>query len=184
MKDMNDNKKYSEKLKRLLSSEEFINFKMDNSTLVELGYECVELGDYKRAFHLFSAGVRFNGPEPDILNGLGISLCELGRLRTSKIVLEKAVSMYPRDAITLANLAGVCWEIGDYDTAIYFYHKAIKSDPSIIESHINLVNLFYEKGEIFMAYVTCLELLRFHPENLEGSELLNELLLNMGLALI
>ncbi len=181
---MKDSKKYSEKLKRLLSSEEFTNFKIDNNTLIELGYECVESGDYKRAFYLFSAGVRLNGPEPDILNGLGISLCELGRLRASKIVLEKAVSMYPEDAITLANLAGVCWEIGDYDMAVYFYQKAIKSDPNIIESHINLVNLFYERGDIFMAYVTCLELLKSHPESQEGVELLDELLLNMGFSLI
>lgn len=179
---MKDHKIYADKLTRLLTSDELVSFKQDTSTLVELGYECVELGDFKRAFHLFSAGMRFNGPDPDIMNGLAISLCELGKLKSSRTVLEKAVAMYPHDAITLANLAGVHWEVGSYELAIHFYHRAITVDPDIIEAHINLINLYYEQGELFMAYVTCLQFLSFHPDNLEGNELLNELLLNIGIS--
>ncbi len=179
---MKDIKTYKEKIKRILTSEELTEFNKDTSSLIDFGYEYVELGDYKRAFKLFSLGARLNGSDPDILNGLGISLCEMGKFRASRLILEKALELYPDDSITLANLAGVCWEEYDIDMAIYYYTKSLEVDPSIQETHFNLINVYYEQGDLFMAYISCLNLLKIFPGNESAIELRDDILLNLGLS--
>lgn len=180
---MKDQISYKEKLKKILTREELIEFSDNIENLIDFGYEYVELGDYKRAFQLFSIGIRLNGSDPDILNGLGISLCELGRTRASMQVLERAVDLYPDDAITLANLAGIYWEVGDYDRAICFYNRSIEIDPEIQETHFNLINLYYERGDLFLAYIASLALLKVHPGNIQAEELRDDILLNLGISI-
>lgn len=180
---MKDIKSYKEQIKRILTSEELREFNRDTSSLIDFGYEYVELGDYKRAFKLFSLGARINGSDPDTLNGLGISLCEMGKFKASRLILEKAVEMYPGDAVTLANLAGVYWEEYEADKAVYYYNKSLEMDPSIPETHFNLINLYYEQGDLFMAYITCLNLLEVCPDEEQALELRDEILLNLGLSL-
>lgn len=178
---MKDIKSYKDKIKRILTSEELHEFYNDGSSLVDLGYDYVEIGDYKRAFKLFSLEARLNGSDPDVLNGMGISLCELGKFRASRLVLEKAVELYPDDAITLANLAGVYWEEYEFEKAIYYYTRSINIDRSILESHFNLTNLYYEQGDLFMAYITCMNAHKQYPDNEQVNDLLNDIILNLGL---
>ena len=178
---MKDIKQYKEKIKKILTSEELREFYKDSYSVVDFGYDYVEIGDYRRAFKLFSIGARFNESDPDILNGLGISLCELRKYRSSILILEKAAELYPDDSVTLANLAGVYWEVCDYEKAIYYYVKAIKSDPSIQETHFNLVNLYYEQGDLFMAYIACLNLLKIAPNDPQALDLRDDIILNLGL---
>jgi len=180
---MKDIKRYNDRIKRLLTTEEFREYKKDASSLIDFGYDYIEIGDFKRAFKLFSMGARVNGSDPDILNGLGIVLCELGRLKASRAILEKAVTLYPDDSITLANLAGVYWEEGDFDHALFFYARALKTDPSILETHFNLINLHYEQGDLFMAYIACMNLIELHPDNQQAIEMRDDIILNLGLTL-
>jgi len=180
---MKDIKRYNDRIKRLLTTEEFREYKKDTSSLIDFGYDYIEIGDFKRAFKLFSMGARVNGSDPDILNGLGIVLCELGRLKASRAILEKAVTLYPEDSITLANLAGVYWEEGDFDQALFFYASALKADPSILETHFNLINLHYEQGDLFMAYIACMNLIELHPDNQQAIEMRDDIILNLGLTL-
>jgi tetratricopeptide (TPR) repeat protein len=182
VKTMKDIKAYKEKVKRILTSEELSEFYKDTSSLIDFGYEYVELGDYKRAFKLFSLGARLNGSDPDILNGLGISLCEMGKFRASRLILERALDLYPDDSITLANLAGVCWEEYDMDMAIHYYTRSLEIEPAILETHFNLVNVYYEKGDLFMAYISCINLLKLFPDNDQAIELRDDILLNLGLS--
>jgi Tfp pilus assembly protein PilF len=178
-----DNKRYNEKLKRILTNEELNIFKLDKYSLIDFGYDCVDVGEYKKAFQLFSIGMKLNGYDPDILNGLGIALCELGRLKASTHILKKAVTLYPNDAITLANLAGVYWEMMEFEKAIFYYNKSLTTDPSIDETHFNLINLYYETGDLFMAYIICLNFLNIKPGDKEAIELRDELILNMGITI-
>jgi Tfp pilus assembly protein PilF len=180
---MRDIKSYKEKIKRILTSEEFVEFNRDTSSLIDFGYDYVEMGDFRRAFKLFSLGARLNGSDPDILNGLGISLCELGKFKASRIILERAAELYPDDSITLANLAGVYWEEYDMERAIYYYSKSLEVDSSIPETHFNLINLYYETGDLFMAYISCLNLLQIYPEDAQALELRDDILLNLGLSI-
>lgn len=182
-KSMNDHKRYSEKLKQILSKEELLIFKKDTYSLVDFGYEYVDIGEYRKAFQLFNIGMRINGYDPDILNGLGISLCELGRLKSSLLILQKAASLYPDDAITLANLAGVYWETCEFEKSVYYYQKSIDLDPTIDESHFNLINLYYDMGSLHMAYICCLNFLKHRPDNPSAISLRDEILLNLGISI-
>ena len=138
--------------------------------LAAIGYEYMELGDYKKAFQIFSLVIRLNGNDPDSLNGIGMSLCELGRLKTSRAILEKTAELYPDDAITLANIAGIYWEEGDIGNSIHHYCKSLAIDESILETHFNLINLYYDQGDLFMAYIACLDLLKIYPDNIKSKK--------------
>lgn len=181
---MNDTSTYKARLKGILSTDELKNFSKDNESIIELGYDCVDSGDFRKAFQLFSIGARIKKIDPDILNGLGISLCELGKLKSSRKILEKAASLYPEDAITLANLAGVYWELNDYDKAKFYYYQSIQYDATITEAHINLINLYFEGNELYMAFITCNNFLKQYPEDPEALELMEEIILQIGLTII
>jgi tetratricopeptide (TPR) repeat protein len=104
-------------------------------------------------------------------------------LKSSKTVLEKTVELYPDDAITLANIAGLYWEEGDSGKAVYYYCKSLNSDKSIPETHLNLINLYYEQGQLFMAYIACLNLMKIHPDNPQAKEIIDDLIIDMGLTI-
>ncbi|MFH0976716.1 MAG: hypothetical protein V1874_13110 [Spirochaetota bacterium] len=178
---MSDKKKYLNRLTSILTIEELYKYKKNKDNLIDIGYKYLELEEFKKAFKIFSMVIRLNGIDPDSLNGLGVALCELGKLKSSKLVLEKTVEIYPNDAITLANIAGVYWEEGDVDKSIYYYSRSLDCDKSIIETHFNLINLFYELGHLFSAYAGCLELLKLEPNNDQAKEIRDDLLLDMAM---
>lgn len=180
---MKDLKRYHDRLKKILSHEELCCIKKDASTLIEIAYEYIEMGEFKKAFRLFCVGARLNSLDPDVLNGLGVSLCELGKFRISRQILENAVRMYPDNPVILSNLASIYREIGSFEVAIHCYHRAVTLDPSIIEAHLNLVDLYYETGDLFVAYITVLDVLKNHPDNAEAIELRDDILLNIGLSI-
>ena len=185
---MNDIKQQSNRLQSLLhkdtplNSEEISELKNNSILLIDMGYECVESGEYEEAYELFSMGRSINNTDPDILNGLGITLCEMGRYRESRDILKEAIKTEPHDAITLANLAGVCWETEDYDEAIYYYHMALKEDAQIEEIYFNLINLYIESDMLYVAYITALEFIKVFPDNIEAKELIDDILINLALS--
>jgi len=185
---MNDNIKYN-KLKELLLKEfkfepdQITELGNDETDLINCGYQYIENGDYEQAFKFFKMGALINREDPDILNGLGIALCELGRLRESKIILEKAAVLNPDDSIILSNLAGVCWDQGNPDMAIYYYNKSIGIDSDSEETYINLIYLYLETGSLYMAFITCMNFKNQFPESDEAEELMGEIILNLGISL-
>ncbi|MBN2400895.1 MAG: tetratricopeptide repeat protein [Spirochaetes bacterium] len=180
---MNDKKKYLSKLTRILTREEMGRFLVDTDSLIDTGYKYLESEEFKKAFIIFSMIIRINGIDPDSLNGLGVALCELGRLKTSKTVLEKTVELYPDDAITLANIAGVYWDEGEIEKAIYYYSRSLDYDQSITETHLNLINLYYEQGCLFNAYIACLNLLNIFPDNIQAKETRDDLIIDLGICI-
>lgn len=184
MKGIMSEKNYIDKLRMILTKEELQVFYKDRESLINFGCEYLEIGEYRKAFHIFIICFRLNGCDIDVLNGMGVSLCELGRLRTSRSVLEKTAELFPDDAITLANLAGVYWEESDFDNAIYYYNKSLVNDPNIQETHFNIINLYYEKGDLFMAYISCINFLKKYPSNDQAKEIRDNILLDMGISFI
>ena len=179
---MKNNVKYINKLRKILSRDEFDEFEHDKEFLIDLGCSYLEIEDFKKAFKIFSLGFRFIGNDPDILNGIGVTLCELGKLNISKQMLDIALELYPDDAITMANLAGVYWERVDFDKAIYYYNKSLEFDPTIVESHLNLINLYYERGDLYMAYIAALNLLKIDPDNPQAVEIRDDIIIDIGLS--
>ena len=179
---MKNNVKYINKLRKILTHDEFDEFIHDKEFLIDLACSYLEVEDFKKAFKIFSLGFRLIGHDPDILNGIGVTLCELGKLNVSKQMLDIALELYPDDAITMANLAGVYWERIDFDKAIYYYNKSLELDPTIVESRLNLINLYYEKGDLFMAYIAALDLLKIDPDNVQGIEIRDDIIIDLGIS--
>ena len=177
------NKKTQERLKSIFPKKEFNELSQELESLIDLGYEYIEQEDYKKSFNLFSLGFRLDKSNLDIINGLGISLFELGRSSYSKRFFKKALDLYPEDAITLANLAGIFWEEGDYDSAIHFYFRSLKTDPFILETHLNIINLYYDQGDLYMAYIACLNLLDIYPSNDQAIELRDDIIMSMAISI-
>jgi tetratricopeptide (TPR) repeat protein len=152
--------------------------------LIDRGYDYIDKCEYSRAFKVFVAGARIDRKDPDILNGLGIALCEMGLLKEARLILEYAITIHPDDPVIFANMAGVLWEQCDYDNAIYYYTRAIEIDSDIEETFFNLINLYIEIGSLYMALMTCGKFLECFPDSEEATGLRNDIILNLGLSFI
>ena len=84
----------------------------------------------------------------------------------------------------MANLAGTCWEQDNIEEAIFYYTKSIDLDSEIEETHLNLVNLYMEIGALFMAFIACNRCIEIFPDNEEARELMDEIILSLGLSLV
>lgn len=183
---MNDNSRNTLKdipfKERISERDEFSELRDDQFKLIDRGYEYVESGDYQQACKLFSMGASLDNTDTEILNGLGIALCELGKLEESRQILERAARLHPDDAITFANLAGVYWEMEEYDQAIYHYHQSLKIDNEIEESYYNLINLYIETGALYIAFMLCGEYAEKFPNDEDAKELMDDIILNLAIS--
>jgi Flp pilus assembly protein TadD len=179
------NEKFSymgEKLKKILSREELEAVNEDVDQLIDLGFESVEHGEYERAYDLFTINMTMTGSSPDAVNGLAISLCEMGHTDKALEVLEYAAKLYPDDAITLTNLAGIYLEKMDHDNAILYYTKSLEFSTDIMDTYFNLANAYYERGDFSMAYLTSLNLVKAFPDDAQAIKFRDDLLLDIAIS--
>ena len=182
---LNTNEKFNymgEKLKKILSREELEAVKEDVDQLIDLGFESVEHGEYERAYDLFTINMTMSGSSPDAVNGLAISLCEMGETDKALEVLEYAAKLYPEDAITLTNLAGIYLEKMDHDNAIFYYTKSLQYNSEIMDTYFNLANAYYERGDFGMAYLTSLNLVKAFPDDPQALKFRDDLLLDIAIS--
>ncbi|MCL2025378.1 MAG: tetratricopeptide repeat protein [Leptospirales bacterium] len=158
-------------------------FKKDSDPLIERAYELVEKEDYQEAFELFVFAASVDNENIEVLNGLGIALCEMGRLNESRVILERALRINDNNAATHANIAGVYWHLGNYEKALYCYQRAIDIDPAIEEVHYNMVNLYMDMNALYPALIRCFEFCEKFPQDPEGPELLSDIMLNLAISL-
>ncbi len=168
---------------RIPERDEFTELRDDQFKLIDRGYEYVESGDYQQAYRLFCMGASLDNNDAEILNGLGIALCELGKFNESKQVLKRAARIHADDAITCANLAGVYWETEDYDRAIYYYQKSLDIDDEIEETYYNLINCYIETGALYIAFMLCCDFLKKFPDEEDAAELMDEIILNLAVSI-
>ena len=173
----------SEKLKKLLSREELEAVNEDVDQLIDIGFESVEMGEFEKAYDLFMINMTMTGSSPDAINGLAITLCEMGNTEKALNVMEYAVKLYSDDAITLANLAGIYLEKMDHENAILYYNKSLEINPKMLESYFNLANAYYERGDVFMAYLTSINCVKEFPEEEQALKFRDELLLDIGISM-
>lgn len=164
-------------------SDELMILRNNPTRLIDRGYEYIEQGEYSKAFRIFTTGAEIDRTDPDILNGLGIALCELGLLEEARSVLDYAIITNPDDPVIHANMAGVLWEQCEFQNAIHYYVRSIELDPEIEETFFNLINLYMDSGYLFMAFITCRRFLDRCPDHKEGLELMEEIILSMGISL-
>lgn len=165
-------------------SDELMMLRDNPLQLIDKGYDYIDRCEYSKAFKVFTAGAGVDKKDPDILNGLGICLCEMGMLKEARQVLEYAIHIHPDDPVIFANMAGVLWEQTDYNNAIYYYTRAIEIDPEIEETFFNLINLYIETGSLFMALITCTKFIETFPHSEEAAGLRNDIIMNLGISFI
>ena len=88
-------------------TEELVKLRDNPIKLIDRGYEYIDIGEYKKAFNLFKIGARADRSDPDILNGMGICLCEMGLLKEARQVLEYAIEKNPDDPVIYANITKI-----------------------------------------------------------------------------
>ena len=165
------------------ASEDIEQLRNNIDALIEKGYEYLERDEYILAIKFFNYCFSIDNKDPEILNGIGIALCELGKLDESKMFLERAIKYHPDDAFSYLNLAGVYWEFDDYEKAIFYYRKSIDLDPGISDSYYNLTNLYAEIGLSYMAFITCSEFVQKFPDDPDVKELMNDVMLDLALSI-
>ena len=52
----------------------------------------------------------------------------------------------------------------------------------MLETHFNLINLYYEQGHLFTAYIACQNLLDIYPDNIQAKETMDDIILDMGIS--
>ena len=90
-----------------------------------------------------------------------IQLVEDNQLK-SKDIYKKASQAYFR-------LGYAFYSKGDHEQAIEYFISSIKYDPDLLEAHLYLVQIYYDRGEIGLSLDESEEVLRIDPLNKEIS---------------
>ena len=158
------------------------NYKNDSDPLIEKAYELIDDENYEKAFELLAFAASIDSDNIEILNGLGITLCEMGRLQDAITILEMALRI-SEDSLTFANIAGAYWEIEEYAQAVYYYRRALDLDPGFLEAHYNIINLYMDMNSLYSALIHCKEFCDKFPEDEEGRELMSDIMLNLAISM-
>lgn len=175
-------KEIPDNIKSILSDDEINKVISKCKVLNEIAYDLIEIEEYENALEIFNYSYSLNGFSPDLLNGLAVTYSEMGQRKNALRIMERASEKYPKDAVTLANTATLFWEENNYAKAIYFYMRAIDENKTLLDAYINMINLHYECGDIFLAFITCLNVLEVFPEDDQILELRDELIFDMAIS--
>jgi tetratricopeptide (TPR) repeat protein len=153
----------------------------ENNTMLQIAYENMEDGLYHESAQLFFKFLTDNPATPEVLNGLTVCLFEMQKFERAMQLIDYGLKAFPDDPITLSNKASICWQMDNYDEAIYYYTLSIAMNPDLSDSYINLVNLYREHGDILLAYSECLKIKGRFPDNDEIKSLADDILLDVAL---
>ncbi len=173
---------YIDKLMTMLSETEFSELMDRTKDLTNLAFEYLDMGEHDIAFYIFMADLAKSGPNAVSLNGLAISMFELNHLDIAMKTLTYSISLYPEDAVTHMNLGSLYWEKGNFEKAVYHLNIAIELNDFLMDAYFSLIDVYYENGDIILAYMTALELEKRFPDEPEVQDTIEDLLLDMAIA--
>ncbi len=174
-------RKTIEKLATVFDEDILVDAANNKNIILQHAYENMEIGLHRESAKLFYLFLQEHEPAPEPLNGLTVCMYEMGLFSKAMSLIDYTLSLFPEDAVSLSNKASLCWQMDNYEQAVYFYTISIAMDPDLIDSRINLINLYRENGDILIAYSQILQLKEDFPENEEVSELADEILLDIAL---
>jgi len=137
----------------------------------KLWAEAIEYGEravaadpkYAEAYYLLAEiynRTRWTIREANSLNSF-IQLVEDNQLK-SKDIYKKASQAYFR-------LGYAFYSKGEHEQAIEYFISSTEYDPDLLETHLYLVQIYYDMGEIGLSLDECEEVLRIDPQNKEIS---------------
>ncbi|MFW5807621.1 MAG: hypothetical protein ACOCWH_01060 [Spirochaetota bacterium] len=175
------NKKTIEKLATVFDEDLLVDASHNKNIILQHAYENMEIGLHQESAKLFYLYLSENDPSPEPLNGLAVCMYEMELYDKSMDIINYTLDLFPDDPVSISNKGSLCWQLGDYEQAIYYYTSSITIDPGLIDSRINLINLYRENGDILIAYSQSLKLQSDYPENEEVTDLSNDILLDIAL---
>lgn len=170
-----------ERIQSLFDENEIAEIIKNGEALLQFAYENIEIGSYSDAAMLFHIYLTEFSHSAEALNGLAVCMYETEEYNKASHIIDYTMQRYPEDPITLSNKASLCWQFDNYEQAVYYYTMALALDPQLIESQLNIVNLYRENGDILLAYIYCLKFYNNDPENRDIKELLDSLMIDIAI---
>ena len=110
---------------------------------------------------------RYKGTDlSTIYNNRGYYLAETGDLRGALNDLNRAIKIWPRNALSYMVRGYVLQELGEIDRAFADSNKAIKLNPKLTEAYVNRSGVWILKGELKKALADTEKALRLEPKNI------------------
>lgn len=154
----------------------------NSNPLIEEAYEFLDGEEYQPAFEMFMRVISEDNSNIEALNGLGITLCEMNRFDEALVIFKRACRLDANDACCYSNLANVYWELCDYEKALQCYQKAIDLNPESDEAYYNLIGVHIEMNNLHVAFMLCREFMEKFPDDPEGKEMMDEIILDMAIS--
>ncbi|MBR9973082.1 tetratricopeptide repeat protein [Magnetospirillum sulfuroxidans] len=114
--------------------------------------------DFKKALEL-------KPDQPDVLNYLGYTWVDAGiNLEEGRAMLEKAVSLRPRDGAVIDSLGWALYRLGDYHNAVKFLERAVelKAEDPTLNDHLG--DAYWQVGRVSEAMFQWQRAMGLDPE--------------------
>ena len=121
--------------------------------------------EWERAESDFLRALELSPDQPLVLNYLGYSWIEQGRnLDRARKMIEKAVSLRPRDGYIVDSLGWVLYRLGEFDGAVKQLERAVELRPQdpVINDHLG--DAYWRVGRKLEARFQWQRALTFEPE--------------------
>ncbi|BCO09360.1 hypothetical protein GF1_17360 [Desulfolithobacter dissulfuricans] len=97
----------------------------DHLSLNVSGDHSFDEGDYRQAVSEYRLGLRLRPDDTNLLNSLGVALCEMNRLREAGRCFSRVLEQDPDDQMALVNLGYVRRLQGREQEAVAFFEQAL-----------------------------------------------------------
>ena len=145
-------------------------------TSYRIGESYISLGGINEALKYYQRAYELAPFHPDFANKYATSLAQNKQVPEAVIVLNKAVSDYPKYAAAISNLGYLTLlKDGDTQKAMELYNRALDLDPDYDQAILNKAGLLLYNGKKEAAKILLLKYKKRKPENIKITELLNKI---------
>lgn len=132
---------------------------MQNDQLFNKAHAKHDAGKFDEAIQLYQMFLMKNPMHLDANYLLGTAYAETGKLEAAKKYLEKAEKIMPYSPYIKVNLGNIYKELGDYETSLISFLRALEIQPDFPEARQNLCIVIglMEEGASPTAANSCLE---------------------------
>jgi Tfp pilus assembly protein PilF len=136
-----------------------------SASWINLGEEYRRLGDWNKADRAFHSALETSPDDVLVLNSLGVSLLQQGRLEEAAAAFGRALQIQPDYAKARFNLGFVRETEGRDAAAIQEYRAALALSPSLDAAKLNMAGLLAKGGRTGEAERLYREILADEPGN-------------------
>lgn len=112
------------------------------------------LKEYDKAGKYYKKAMDLDPSDLNIQNNYGVYLCEIGKYDTAYKHFRKIINnpLYPARAGTYENIGLCAVRQGNMTLAQKSFHSALKLNPHMPKSLLQLAEIYYDKGKVNKAY--------------------------------